>query len=177
MPCGPHPGWGVHVLTNCATLQNMVEEPRRYYTVAEVNALLPQVIDCFNVLVQVRLQILQIQAELGRYGAEGPDVDFENVAPLMRGRVRSLLTTLELMIGAFRKQAETLEVAGCEIKGMDPPLTDWYAMHEGEEILLCWKFGETKITHWHDLYGGYTAHRPIAELTGVQTGLPSDAEK
>ena len=168
---------GVHARFNYVTLQAMADEPRQYFTVNQVNALLPQVIESFDVLVQVRLQILQIQAELARYGADGPDVDFENVAPLMRGRVRSLLTTLDLMIGAFRKQAENVEATGCEIKGMDPPLADWYAMHEGEEVLLCWKYGERAITHWHDLYGGFMARRPIAELDGAPSSAPTDAEK
>jgi len=155
----------------------MVTEGKQYFTVDEVNALLPQAIDTFHTLVQVRLQILQIQAELARYGVKDDTVDFECIVPLMRGRVRSLLSTLDVLVGAFRSQAEGLEEGGCQIKDMDPPLADWPAMHEGREVLLCWRYGEKEITHWHEVGGGFVGRRSVSELQVDAPAASSDAKE
>lgn len=154
----------------------MVTEAKRYFTVDEVNELLPDAINTFHTLVQVRLQILQIQSELARYGVEEDTVDFECIVPLMRGRVRSLLSTLDVLVGAFRSQAEILEATGCQIKDMDPPLADWPALHEGREVLLCWRYGEKEIAYWHETGGGFAGRRPVSELRS-ESSSPSPETK
>jgi hypothetical protein len=34
---------------------------------------------------------------------------------------------------------------------------------DGQTILLCWKLGEEKITHWHGVDEGYAGRKPIDE--------------
>jgi hypothetical protein len=34
---------------------------------------------------------------------------------------------------------------------------------EGEIVLLCWKYGEEAITHWHGLEEGFAGRKPIDE--------------
>src|SRR6267378_560871 len=34
---------------------------------------------------------------------------------------------------------------------------------EGEIVLLCWKLGEEKITHWHSVEEGFAGRKPIDE--------------
>jgi hypothetical protein len=62
-----------------------------------------------------------------------------------------------------------LEAIGCVFKGFDAGLVDFYSLHGDRVVFLCWKLGEDRITHWHELEAGYAGRRPIdpAILTGA----------
>ncbi len=53
---------------------------------------------------------------------------------------------------------------GVQVKDLDMGLLDFPCKVEsGEIVLLCWKLGETAITHWHGLEEGYAGRKPIDE--------------
>ena len=64
----------------------------------------------------------------------------------------------------FFKTYEDLLNIGATIKDVDQGLVDFYSVHEGREILLCYRLGEESITHWHELHGGYNCRKPVEEL-------------
>jgi hypothetical protein len=42
-------------------------------------------------------------------------------------------------------------------------LLDFACEVEGRTVLLCWKLGETGITHWHGTDEGFAGRKPIDE--------------
>jgi hypothetical protein len=56
-----------------------------------------------------------------------------------------------------------IEATGAQVKDMDSGLLDFPCLVDGEIILLCWKLGEEKITHWHGLEEGFAGRKPIDE--------------
>jgi hypothetical protein len=56
-----------------------------------------------------------------------------------------------------------LEQVGCEFKG-EEGLVDFHGKLEGREIFWCWKLGEDRITHWHELDAGFKGRQPIPEV-------------
>jgi hypothetical protein len=38
---------------------------------------------------------------------------------------------------------------------------DFYSLREDRPIFLCWKLGEDRITHWHEIDAGYSGRQPI----------------
>ena len=50
---------------------------------------------------------------------------------------------------------------GVQVKDLDIGLLDFPCEVDGRTILLCWKMGETKITHWHGTDEGYGGRKPI----------------
>ena len=39
----------------------------------------------------------------------------------------------------------------------------------GEEIVLCWRFGEKKVGFWHPVDGGFASRRPVdADVASAQ---------
>lgn len=62
-----------------------------------------------------------------------------------------------------------LDQVGCVFKGFEAGLVDFYALREDRLVFLCWRLGEGRITHWHELDAGYAGRRPIIEptLTGT----------
>ena len=57
-----------------------------------------------------------------------------------------------------------LEQVGCEFKGFEEGLVDFHGRLDDREILWCWKMGEDRITHWHDLDAGFAGRQPIPEV-------------
>src|SRR6476620_8376495 len=40
-------------------------------------------------------------------------------------------------------------------------LVDFPALHEGEEVLLCWQLGEDEVAHWHRVDEGFAGRKPL----------------
>ena len=59
-----------------------------------------------------------------------------------------------------------LEQVGCEFKGFEEGLVDFHGRLDDREILWCWKLGEDRITHWHELDAGFGGRQPIPEVVG-----------
>ena len=57
-----------------------------------------------------------------------------------------------------------LEQIGCEFKGFDQGLVDFHGRLDEREILWCWKLGEDRITHWHELEAGFAGRQPLPEV-------------
>jgi hypothetical protein len=56
-----------------------------------------------------------------------------------------------------------IDATGVQVKDLDIGLLDFPCKVDGEILLLCWKLGETAISHWHGTYEGYMARKPIDE--------------
>ena len=56
---------------------------------------------------------------------------------------------------------EELTAVGCLLKGFDDGLVDFYGKREGDDVFWCWKLGESRISHWHELNAGFAGRRPL----------------
>ena len=56
-----------------------------------------------------------------------------------------------------------IDATGVQVKDLDMGLLDFPCVVDGNTILLCWKMGEDKITHWHGVDEGYAGRKPIDE--------------
>jgi hypothetical protein len=64
-----------------------------------------------------------------------------------------------------------LESVGCRLKGFEQGLVDFYGMHEGRLVFLCWQRGEAAVTYWHELDAGFTGRREItSEFVAAEAG-------
>ena len=119
-----------------------------HYTVAEADALVPEVAERME-----RLALLQRRAAAGLAGARRRarrNGHAGGLDPTLAGEMGSLLAWFE---------AKHLLV-----KEVSPPLVDFPAEHGGHEILLCWTEGEERIGWYHLPDAGFAGRRPLAEL-------------
>ena len=61
----------------------------------------------------------------------------------------------------INRYLQELEGVGCVFKGFDAGLVDFYSLREDRPIFLCWKLGEERITHWHEIDAGFSGRQPI----------------
>lgn len=68
---------------------------------------------------------------------------------------------MERLVDIIRK----ISADGVLIKGIDRGLVDFPHIREnGEEVYLCWSFGEGEIAFWHTIPEGFSGRRNINEL-------------
>lgn len=73
-------------------------------------------------------------------------------------RVRREVDRLSERIETCRRE---LEQVGCQLKDEKVGLVDFFGLHEGRLVCLCWKHGEESVTAWHELEAGFAGRQPI----------------
>jgi hypothetical protein len=69
----------------------------------------------------------------------------------------------EKAIRRIKDALAEIDATGVQVKDLDIGLLDFPCKVEGEILLLCWKLGESTITHWHGTNEGFASRKPIDE--------------
>lgn len=136
---------------------------KRYFTVEEANALLPELRTILEHLqgrrkeLEERQQILEaIRQHAGENGYRLGGDEFLRIK-------REAEFILEECNSAIKK----IETLGCVLKDLQMGLIDFPSLRDGQEILLCWKPDEAEVGYWHGLTEGYAGRKPIRPLSSL----------
>src|SRR5579864_5051640 len=69
----------------------------------------------------------------------------------------------EKAIQRLKDTVAEIHATGVQVKDLDVGLLDFPCVASGEIVLLCWKLGESKITHWHSTTEGFAGRKLIDE--------------
>jgi hypothetical protein len=144
-----------------------VADDKRFFTLDEVNGELSRLRDLFAAVMQLRGQLKSIYQRLDGAGHPPGEDDLkgqrdadEELSP----EVQRDLVWFRGLVETLREQIEAIQDTGCQIKDIEVGLVDWPALHQGREVLLCWKYGEPEVGFWHELNTGFAGRRPVSEL-------------
>lgn len=121
-----------------------------FLTVAEADAILPEVIKKFEMVLAKKSNVSRTQAE---------------VEASSMGSLEQYVTAKRRFNAAaieYYQAIETLEKTGAVIKSIDQGLLDFPSKRFNEDVWLCWKYGETKIGFWHEKDIGFGGRKPLA---------------
>jgi hypothetical protein len=128
----------------------------RHFTLDEVNALVPLLLEVSPRIHALLLESVRIREQR----SDGPHGS--GLAPL---GIRSLEDSEEQADRVNQELGNEIAYVhelGGQVKGLDPLLVDFPARLNGKTVLLCWREGETHISTFHTLEGGYAGRRTIA---------------
>ena len=131
---------------------------RKLFTLPEANRTLPLVKrivqDIMAVYPQWKDLVAQYELVASKarpeWGESQEQLDLKNQIDALASKINDFLGELEQI--------------GCEFKGFDEGLVDFHGHLEEREILWCWKSGEERITHWHELDAGFAGRQPLPEM-------------
>ena len=136
----------------------------RMFTVEEANGLLPGIRPVVEEMVATFKEIrAEIEETAGKAGLPvgSPDLashlDERGVAPRLFEKVKGFI--------------EEIHSKGCLVNGPEVGLIDFPALYGSEIVFLCWKFGETGVTHWHRIPDGFEGRRPLLDPSGEGAGI------
>lgn len=127
----------------------------RTFGVDEANRLVPFLQKTFDTVrpwverVQALTQTLEEAEDAGGPGTRAG-----------RLKLLALREELALLLVRIREALERLEELGLEVKAADG-LVDFYSVKAGRPVLLCWRYGEPAVSHWHELHTGFAGRKPI----------------
>lgn len=125
----------------------------KIYTLEEANAQLP--------LIKLELKQLQDMAD----ELEEQYIAYRKLKSAVQGKQNDadplfeLESKLDFLQIEFNQYVDNFTRKGILLKSVTPGLVDFPAVVEGEEVLLCWREGETAITHYHGWNDGFIGRK------------------
>jgi hypothetical protein len=130
----------------------------RYFTVADVEALIPDLSRIMKPVVSAHAEVSAMQE---RMQAEQQRIAMAGGGVLDRRAWRADKDKIERLTGEIRRGlAEIVELGGAP-KDLGLGLVDFPHLRDGREVNLCWRYGEREIRHWHGLDEGYAGRKPL----------------
>lgn len=68
---------------------------------------------------------------------------------------------LQFLSQCYQETLEGIEKMGGVLKGLDPGLVDFPCLWDEQEVYLCWRQGEKRISHYHGLEEGFAGRKPL----------------
>lgn len=125
----------------------------RTYTLAEARAALPEVKLLMARIQLARQAILRLRpsalAAIEKAAANGGSREAGELAL----HAMKLEDAVKAILGM-----------GIMIKDLDHGVIDFLGRRAGEEVLLCWRFGEEDIEFWHSVNAGFAGRQSIDGL-------------
>ena len=78
---------------------------------------------------------------------------------------------LNALAGRLAEKLERLEELGCYVRDLDIGIVDFLSQFEGRDVFLCWKLGEAKIGHWHEVDENFSQRQPVLDLNQLDLGF------
>lgn len=131
----------------------------RYFDVPQATQLIPfldQTFTSVRTWTQRAEELTAKLAEIGDTSAVGAEIA-DPASPA--GKLR---TERDQLVEQIRQAITPVGEMGIEVKSLDG-LVDFRALRGGRAVYLCWRFGETAITHWHELDTGFAGRQPIED--------------
>jgi hypothetical protein len=130
----------------------------KFFTVQEAEQLIPKLEQIVESLLENRKNAMDIGQELARMEEKLRSSDAHGIEPSEYVNKR---TEMEFLVRIINEGLEAIEDMGAQPKDLDLGLVDFPAILNGEEVLLCWKYGEKSIRFYHDHNEGFAGRKPI----------------
>jgi hypothetical protein len=132
----------------------------RTFTLEEAQTLVPVLESLLRTAITGKNVMEDVEGELQALGHRiflngGTHVD---VVPLARRKAERAKAEQRA-----KDALAEIDSIGVQVKDLDIGLLDFPCEVDGRIVLLCWKMGETSITHWHSPEEGFAGRKPIDE--------------
>jgi hypothetical protein len=132
----------------------------RTFTLDEAQVLLPVLESLLRAAISGKKLMEEVEAEMQELSHRiflngGTHVDVVAVARRKAERAKAEQRAKDAL-------AE-IDSIGVQVKDIDIGLLDFPCEVDGRTVLLCWKMGETSITHWHSPEEGFAGRKLIDE--------------
>ncbi len=77
------------------------------------------------------------------------------------GKVGRQRAEMNAHVQRAKDAVEEIDAIGVQVKDLDIGLLDFPCKVGEEIVLLCWKMGEARITHWHTVESGFSGRQPL----------------
>jgi len=132
----------------------------RTFTLKEAQTLLPILESLLRTAIEGKKLIEEVDAEM----QEVAHRIFLNGGTLIKiVHLARRKAEREKAMQRVKDAVAEIHATGVQVKDLDIGLLDFPCVMDRATVLLCWKLGEKKITHWHSETEGFAGRKPIDE--------------
>ena len=131
----------------------------KFFTVEQANQTLPLV---KRIVADILSEYEVWRDQMRQYEILSAGAPVEEEETLELGSIREEVDDVARRISGYM---EELGQIGCVFKGFEVGLVDFHSKQDGRDVLLCWKYGEPAVDHWHEMDGGFAGRQPIERET------------
>ncbi len=121
-----------------------------HFTLEEARSLLPELSHKFHRVQELVASLRQRELEMQR------------IQQLIRSNGQgSKHPDFGVVISEIQEIVASITEQGIEIKDLERGLIDFPHWRNGQEVYLCWLFGEDDIHFWHSIEEGFAGRTPL----------------
>lgn len=130
----------------------------KYFTPEEASEAIPEVERRLREVTIASEAVAQLTADLDAAIREDANIlEFVDVKK-----------RLNKAMSEMHRSIEYLEDLGCTMKDLEHGLVDFPAKRFGEEVWLCWRVGEARVSYWHGKREGFSTRKPLeTDVSGL----------
>jgi hypothetical protein len=121
------------------------------FTPQEASKLLPDIRPKVKELIELKKVITKLHDEIEKYSLLG----------FRPAEVAEKAAQLDALIENMTGKIAVLEDLGAQVKDLDYGIVDFPAEKYGEEVVLCWRYGEPEVAFWHKPHEGYKGRQAL----------------
>jgi hypothetical protein len=134
-----------------------VAREKKLFTVSQANATLPLVKAIVADIAELANSLRDRHSRLERAGAQ----EGKNLSAAHREELQEAERDFERDQERLVEYVEELKVLGVELKDYYSGLIDFPSWYENRVIYLCWRLGEDKVGHWHEVDTGFAGRQRL----------------
>lgn len=121
------------------------------FTPQEASKLIPDIRPKVKELVERKKVIATLHAEIEKY----------NLLGFKPADVAEKAGQLDALVEDMTRKIAELEDLGVQVKDLEYGLVDFPAERYGENVMLCWRYGEPEVSFWHKHNEGYNSRKSL----------------
>ena len=121
------------------------------FTPQEASKLLPDIRPKVKELLERKKVVSKLHTEIERY----------NLLGFRPAEVAEKAAELDALVEDMTRKIAELEDLGVLVKDLDYGLVDFPAEKYGEQVMLCWRYGEPEVSFWHKSNESYNNRQPL----------------
>lgn len=130
----------------------------RYFEPADVDTLIPTLTRVMASIMRAHEQATEIAARLE---AERERIGLAGGGVIDRAAWQADAEQLARLTESVKAGLAEIGAMGGTIKDLALGLVDFPHQRAGRVVNLCWKYGESSVTHWHGLDEGFANRKPL----------------
>lgn len=131
---------------------------RRFFTLEEANTLLAYLSPLMATAHAKKAEVVKIVRGLEAAGIKVEELFKRDATSEGDGQTGTQLRNLADEINALLTE---IQDTGCVVKDLDAGLIDFWSRIGDEDIFLCWKLGESEVSHWHATKEGFGQRKSL----------------
>jgi hypothetical protein len=122
----------------------------RHFTLPEANAVVNMIRPMLGEIMSIRQVIMRRQPEVWPVVEKAAG----NGGSRQASEVAQEFARLDQLV-------REIHATGVVLKDINQGLVDFLADRRGQDVYLCWRYGEEHIEFWHEIDDGFAGRQPI----------------